>query len=172
MPKTNKELIEIANDLTNNDLCKLLNLTSNRIMVSIGSYQNHWITIEDIECNTNGTLVQINPADKGIDNTFNLEKHINNISDNVELKKKIKKLEEQIENIKPHTEIDFDEDKMDNMLREQDLDWEFDKPLHKNYTKLYIKKIIHNGDTDNELPPDHTSIDYIYDSDSSDSELF
>jgi hypothetical protein len=138
MPKTDKELIEIANDLSNNDLCKLLNLTSNRIMVSIGSYQNNSITINDIECNTNGSLIQINPADKGIDNTFNLEKHINNINGG-------------------EVEVDFCEDKMDNMLREQDLDWTFDKPLHKNYTKLYIKKNIHNGDTDN---------------DSSDSDLF
>lgn len=136
MPKTDKELIEIANDLSNNDLCKLLNLTSNRIMVSIGSYQKNWITINDIECNTNGTLVQINPADKGIDNTFNLEKHINNINRG------------EIGIYFEEMEIDFDEDKMDNMLREQDLEWTFDKPLHKNYTKLYIEKIIHNGDTD------------------------
>ena len=100
MPKTYKELIEIANDLSNNDLCKLLNLTSNRIMVSIGSYQNNWITINDIECNTNGTLVQINPADKGIDNTFNLEKHINNISDNIELKKKLRNLKNKLRILK------------------------------------------------------------------------
>tara|TARA_R110000787_G_scaffold99256_4_gene203795 strand:- start:35 stop:340 length:306 start_codon:yes stop_codon:yes gene_type:complete len=78
MPTTDKELIEIANNLSNNDLCKLLNLTSNRIIVSIGSYKKNWITINDIECNTNGTLIQINPADTGI-NSFNLEKHINNI---------------------------------------------------------------------------------------------
>ena len=143
MPKTDKELIEIAHDLSTNDLCKLLNFTSNRIMVSVGSYQNNWITINDIECNTNGSLIQINPADKGIDNTFELEKHINDID--------IKNL------LELHTEVEFNEDKMDNMLREQDLDWTFDKPLHKNYTKLYIKKNIHNGDTDN---------------DSSDSDLF
>ncbi len=142
MPKTDKELIEIANDLSNNDLCKLLNLTSNRIMVSIGSYQNNWITINDIECNTNGTLVQINPADKGIDNTFNLEKHINDID--------IKNL------LELHTEVEFNDDKMDNMLREQDLDWKFVKPLHKKYTKLYI---FNRSDSDS-------------DSDSSDSELF
>lgn len=123
MPKTDKELIEIANDLSTNDLCKLLNFTSNRIMVSIGSYKKHWITINDIECNTNGTLVQINPADNGIDNTFNLEKHINDIND---------KLEEL------PIETGFDEDKMDNMLREQDLDWTFIKPRGKKYTKLYI----------------------------------
>ena len=78
MPMTDKELIKVANDLSNNDLCKLLNLTSNRIIISIGGYKNHWISINDIECNTNGTLIQINPADIGL-NSFNLEKHINNI---------------------------------------------------------------------------------------------
>jgi hypothetical protein len=78
MPTSDKELIEIANNLSNNDLCKLLNLTNNRIFVFIGSYKNHCITINDIECNTNGSLIQINPADKGRD-SFDLEKHINDI---------------------------------------------------------------------------------------------
>ena len=44
------------------------------------------------------------------------------------------------------------------MLREQDLDWKFVKPLRKKYTKLYI---FNRSDSDSDS-----------DSDSSDSELF
>jgi hypothetical protein len=78
MPTTDKELIEMANNLSNNDLCRLFNLTSNRIFVCIGSYKKHSLTINNIECCTNGTLIQINPADEGV-NSFDLEKHINTI---------------------------------------------------------------------------------------------
>ena len=138
-------------------------IEQNKLLHSVTQEQNHNLFSVALE--------QKNKIKKLQEKINKLEEKIKNININVELKKKIKKLEEEINDLpKTHTEIEFDEDKMDNMLREQDLDWEFDKPLHKNYTKLYIKKIIHNGDTDNELPPDHTSIDYIYDSDSSDSE--
>ena len=138
-------------------------IEQNKQLHSVTQKQNHNLFSVALE--------QKNKIKKLQEKINKLEEKIKNININVELKKKIKKLEEEINDLpKTHTEIEFDEDKMDNMLREQDLDWVFEKPLHKNYTKLYIEKIIHNGDTDNELPLDPTSIDYIYDSDSSDSE--
>jgi len=65
MGKTQQELLEIANDLTTNDLAQLLNLVGNRILVYVGNYREHEISFETIDASTNGTMVQINPQDRG-----------------------------------------------------------------------------------------------------------
>ncbi len=81
MGKTPKELVELANDLTTNDLAKLLDLVGNRIMVSVGQYKYNWVSFNGIDATTNGTLVQLSPQDS-VRNHFNLERTINKINNN------------------------------------------------------------------------------------------
>jgi len=73
--KTQEELIKITNSLSNDDLIFIMNAFSDRICVYAGSYKNHSIAFEKIDCCSNGCMIQINPADLGR-NSFNIEELI------------------------------------------------------------------------------------------------
>ncbi len=54
------KLINIANDLTNKEICDLINIISPRVDVFVGLLNNHCISSEINWANLNGTIIQIN----------------------------------------------------------------------------------------------------------------
>ena len=54
------KLINIANDLTNKEICDLINIISPRVDVFVGLLNNHCISSEINWANLNGTMIQIN----------------------------------------------------------------------------------------------------------------
>ena len=54
------KLINIANDLTNKEICELINIISPRVDVFVGLLNNHCISSEINWANLNGTIIQIN----------------------------------------------------------------------------------------------------------------
>ena len=71
-----EELINIVNSLSNDDLMFIMNVCSDRITVYVGSYKRHMISYNGIDCCSNGCLIQINAPDRGEENSFDLEKQI------------------------------------------------------------------------------------------------
>ena len=60
---TNKELLQIASKLSNEDICTLIHMLSHRIDIFIGSAGGAMITgglSKDTPANLNGNVVQIN----------------------------------------------------------------------------------------------------------------
>ena len=55
-----EKLIDIANGLTNKEICDLINIISPRLDVYVGSLNNHCISSEINWANLNGTMIQIN----------------------------------------------------------------------------------------------------------------
>ena len=56
----NDKLINIANDLTNKEICDLINIIAPRVDVYVGLLNNHCISSEINWANLNGTMIQIN----------------------------------------------------------------------------------------------------------------
>ena len=54
------KLIDIANDLTNKEICDLINIISPRLDVYVGLLNDHCISSEINWANLNGTMIQIN----------------------------------------------------------------------------------------------------------------
>ena len=54
------KLINIANDLTNKEICDLINIIAPRVEVYVGLLNNHCISSEINWANLNGTMIQIN----------------------------------------------------------------------------------------------------------------
>ena len=55
-----EKLIDIANGLTNKEICDLINIISPRLDVYVGLLNNHCISSEINWANLNGTMIQIN----------------------------------------------------------------------------------------------------------------
>tara|TARA_Y100000114_G_scaffold133357_1_gene132726 strand:+ start:452 stop:712 length:261 start_codon:yes stop_codon:yes gene_type:complete len=55
-----EKLIDIANGLTNKEICDLINIISPRLDVYVGLLNNHCITSEINWANLNGTMIQVN----------------------------------------------------------------------------------------------------------------
>jgi len=55
-----EKLIDIANGLTNKEICDLINIISPRLYVYVGLLNNHCISSEINRANLNGTMIQVN----------------------------------------------------------------------------------------------------------------
>ena len=84
-----EELINIVNSLSNDDLMFIMNVCSDRITVYIGSYKNRMISFNGVDCCSNGCFIQINAPDRGEENSFDLEKEINDVNKHNEFHNKV-----------------------------------------------------------------------------------
>jgi len=60
MTSRKEEMFDLANDLSNEDLCFLINCMSNRFEVYFGSLAMCALSSEVMDASMNGTVVQIN----------------------------------------------------------------------------------------------------------------
>jgi len=80
-----KKLLDIANDLSNENICDLINLVSDRFDVFFGCLNGHQLGSGVASASMNGTLIQINcdsadledlTDDKFIAGAINLSKEV------------------------------------------------------------------------------------------------
>ena len=62
-----EELVDIANSLSNDDLCQLMNIVSERLFVYYGAYNNCQLTSDVHFACLNGASVQINTVSSEYD---------------------------------------------------------------------------------------------------------
>jgi hypothetical protein len=55
-----KKILDIANDLSNEDICELINLVGDRLDVFFGCLNGHQLSSGVAWATMNGTLIQIN----------------------------------------------------------------------------------------------------------------
>ena len=67
MTDRKKELLDFANDLSNEDLCFLINCMANRCEVYFGSLAKCVLSSEVMDACINGTIVQINCKNAELD---------------------------------------------------------------------------------------------------------